>query len=353
LAGVVAGVGCSSGVGLEGDATDATDSDDATLVDVPAEQMDGVDDAPEADDTGVPCVPTGPESCNGVDDECDGLTDEGLVCRVAPPMGDPPVESLWAIRGTAADDIWAVGNWGKAIHWNGAAWSDVPTGTYSHLYGVWPLGRDDVWAVGEGTFHWNGTAWASVPSPTTAELQGVWGSATNDVWAVGRAGTVLRWSGAAWSSVPISSTSDFDAVWGSADDDVWVVGGLGIFHWDGSGFSRALAGGGGGIWGAAPDDAWVGGLGAQRWNGSAWTTLDVPELLRWSAIDDVWGCSPEDVWFVDTHVFRWGATGWTTWDESSIPWPPGAGHRLTGVWCAAPGDVWAVGIEATIMRWRE
>jgi hypothetical protein len=50
-----------------------------------------------------------------------------------------------------------------------------------------------VWAVGKaGTIlHWNGSAWSTVPSPTSADLDAVFGADACDVWAVGDRGAVL------------------------------------------------------------------------------------------------------------------------------------------------------------------
>jgi hypothetical protein len=63
----------------------------------------------------------------------------------------------------------------------------------NRLMGVWGSGASDVWAVGDsGTIlHWNGSAWSSATSGTANTLTGVWGSASN-AWAVGRSGTILQ-----------------------------------------------------------------------------------------------------------------------------------------------------------------
>ena len=62
------------------------------------------------------------------------------------------------------------------------------------LRGLWVSGASDVWAVGQaGTIlHWDGSAWTSVPSGTTNGLLGVWGSGASDVWAVGERGAILE-----------------------------------------------------------------------------------------------------------------------------------------------------------------
>jgi hypothetical protein len=62
--------------------------------------------------------------------------------------------------------------------------------------GVWGRKSNDVWAVGQnGTIlHWDGTSWKSVVSGTIYDLDGIWGSATNDAWAVGTGETILHYS---------------------------------------------------------------------------------------------------------------------------------------------------------------
>jgi hypothetical protein len=57
--------------------------------------------------------------------------------------------------------------------------------------------------VGGVILHWNGSAWSVVPSGTSTFLVGVWASGPNDAWVTGGAGTILHWDGAAWSVVPV------------------------------------------------------------------------------------------------------------------------------------------------------
>jgi hypothetical protein len=75
---------------------------------------------------------------------------------------------------------------------------------------VWGTENNDIWAVGDaGTIlHWDGYQWSQVESKTTNYLLGVWGSSSNDVWAVGVGGTVLHWDGTAWNpSGPLETTA--------------------------------------------------------------------------------------------------------------------------------------------------
>ena len=178
---------------------------------------------------------------------------------------------LWGVWGSSATDVWAVGDFGTIIHWNGIAWSASSSGVsevfsaervgqqrrrrlggrgcgrdlalgWRHLVGLYeclhqgalpPVGkraRYDVWAVGEnGTIlHWDGTAWSASASGTTSALWGVWGSGPSDVYAVGDTttgeATVLHWNGAAWSTVSTPADGYPNSVWGGGPDDVWIVG---------------------------------------------------------------------------------------------------------------------------------
>src|SRR5438445_3430450 len=83
---------------------------------------------------------------------------------------------------------------------DGWCWSNpLPQG--NHLHSAWGSASNDVWAVGEGgtILHWDGTAWSASASGTGNLLYSVWGSASNDVWGVDDRGTILHWDGTAWS----------------------------------------------------------------------------------------------------------------------------------------------------------
>lgn len=187
--------------------------------------------------------------------------------------------SLEAVTLASADDAWAVGYRAGglpdyaatvvtlAVHWNGTAWSAVPSPNVSNrsneLVAVSAVSSDDVWAVGNSrnigelfqnlVMHWNGADWTIVPTPNAAnaenELYAVAAIASDDVWAVGRSNDGIRersvflhWDGSAWTSVP--GPGGGEAVTGSgalvalASDDVWAVGNT-VAHWDGSSWSLA------------------------------------------------------------------------------------------------------------------
>lgn len=180
--------------------------------------------------------------------------------------------------GSAPDDVWAVDAYGFALHWDGTTWVEVggelndrwwqnSYGTWFHdrwpLHGIWGSSASSVWAVGDNgaIVHWDGLAWSEPSRPTSSHLHGVWGSSANDVWAVGTAGTILHWDGGAWSSVPSGTTSDLTAVWGSSAVDVWAVGSGGtIVHWNGARWTTDFAGPAvtlRAVWGSSAGDVWA------------------------------------------------------------------------------------------------
>jgi hypothetical protein len=151
----------------------------------------------------------------------------GTAWSIVPSPNTPGFSNvLQAISVISANDIWAVGystdsnfnNFTLTLHWNGAAWSIVPSPIFNDdlLFAVEAVASNDVWAVGRSfqeaktlAIHWNGSNWSIVPSPNGIGdniLFGVAAVATNDVWAVGNAGSLstlaIHWDGASWSIVP-------------------------------------------------------------------------------------------------------------------------------------------------------
>jgi hypothetical protein len=94
------------------------------------------------------------------------------------------------------DCVFAVGESGLAVHYDGESWMEMRTPTHENLLAVTGRSRRDVFAVGRAgvVLHWNGRDWRRVRSETRETLWDVTVHA-GDVWAVGAAGTVLRYDG--------------------------------------------------------------------------------------------------------------------------------------------------------------
>ena len=171
--------------------------------------------------------------------------------------------ALRSISAVSANDIWAVGyQYVRGVqvtlveHWDGTSWSVVASpndGPFvQELHRVRAVSTNDVWAVGyhlavfgvsqvyqTSIWHWNGTAWSVVPSPDVNQLNNylfsVDGTSASDAWAVGFWDTgfelrtmIQHWDGVAWSIVESPNSSDYiDELLDVAaltGDDVWAVG---------------------------------------------------------------------------------------------------------------------------------
>lgn len=126
----------------------------------------------------------------------------------------------------SADDVWAVGNSGMALRFNGTDWQVVDTGVSASLKQVDMITADDGWIVGTlGTIlHWDGSAWTPHTTGATGDLNSVYAVATDDVWVVGAAGTILHWDGVAWAAVPSPVTTTLFGVHFTSPSDGWIVG---------------------------------------------------------------------------------------------------------------------------------
>ena len=152
-------------------------------------------------------------ACNGCDDDEDGLTDEGAWCPVA---GLPTTQDLFAVWGSSAGDVWVVGNAGTILRWNGSAWASVSGGGTRVLRGVFAASPTAAWAVGDAAaiLAWDGSAWSPESAGVTGVLRDVWGVSAGEVWAVGDGGRILRRTSGAVHRVE-RHDPDLPGAWGS------------------------------------------------------------------------------------------------------------------------------------------
>jgi hypothetical protein len=279
-------------------------------------------------------------------------------------VGPAPSEftSVFALSAVAADDIWAVSQYGPGgriqptiARWDGNAWARVPSPNPGLYYNTFSYDIDmnsssDGWVVGasadttgspakEIILHWDGAAWSAVPTPVHSAdslLVGVAAISTDDVWAVGgtRSGStsaplIEHWDGTSWTVVPSpivpgnSVLSDVSAV---SPNDVWAAG----VYTAPDGSSQTLL---------------------EHWDGVAWSVIPSPVTAsRYNVLRKIAAAASSDVWAVGwsspndsslprhTLTMHWDGTVWTV-----VPSPNGAEHsQLEGV-IAGPAGVWAVG----------
>lgn len=85
---------------------------------------------------------------------------------------------------------------------------------------------NDIFAVGEegSILHFDGAQWERMSSGTTRTLTDVWGSAPDDVYAITVGNTLLHYDGSNWGTIAGAVTGVMRDIWGSSDDNIIVVG---------------------------------------------------------------------------------------------------------------------------------
>jgi hypothetical protein len=266
---------------------------------------------------------------------------QGCGTWVAEPSPDAPgTDQNWlhGLAWLAPDDIWAVGrsygqftasDWNQetlALHFDGSAWSVVPTPnpspapelTWCTLDAIAALAPDDIWAAGSRqaqdacfgyvglhnlVLHWDGSAWQvmDAPLPPCFGAQGVSGDSIHDILAL-------------------------------APDDIWFFGEWITMNAQGVTWRPALA---------------------MHWDGSDFSVTEVPVVGAGGAtIYAADAAGPDDIWAVGasgdgdpaasspSYIYHWDGQDW-----SHVPAPPAPGlyHTLGGVEVLAPDDVWISG----------
>lgn len=321
--------------------------------------------------------------------------------EIVPTLAPTDGNSLFLrdVEAFASDDVWAVGSYRKLYappfsyettswiqHWDGTAWTRVPSpsptpypgGGSVSLYAVEGSAPDDVWAAGtyktqapDGflgfqvfLLHWDGTSWTQVDAPMTSggsgqNVEDVLVIAPDDVWFFGdrvnvadspasRQALAMHWDGSNFTTTDVPYIPELmllgygdghsinDAV-AFGPDDIWAVGqahgsnfspASNIWHWDGSSW-EFVPGPTPGLYNAlfaieavAPDDIWASGAytpeggGAQpafylHWDGASWSEVPAPGgggTLVVRGEDDV--ISSAGI-YGGQGIFRWDGTAWS------------------------------------------
>lgn len=330
----------------------STDSDDSALPGSSTVLDASTNDAGEVVDAGDAGTVDG--GCDPSDPTC---VTEVVTCAEADwcpvPTGVSNFYALTSVWGSGANDVWASGSGGTAIHWNGAAWSAVPVPSATSLpirdtfHALWGSGPNDVWLAASTSviFHSDGFAngsanWVRMPdvptNGTTAPVYAAWGTTTSDV----------RFGGGSFWGEDGSLNNQF--VKGAAGADIeWAAElGLATIH---------------GFWGSSADDLWLV-ADSRPYDKQAGQTMHGTRkdgAIVWSQVDSraavvlrsIWGSSANDLWTVGDHgTIRHLGAGAATASEWEIVQSPTT-DALHGVWGSGPNDVWVVGDNGTILHW--
>jgi len=229
------------------------------------------------------------------------------------PQGNS-IRGAWGITGEAnGTDLFAIGDTGTILHYDGSKWTIMDSGTYNHLHGIWGSSFTDIFAAGgKGTIlRYDGTSWSKMNSGTDQRLFSVWGSSASDVFVVGTNGTILHYDGTGWRDMASPEGVNLNAVWGTSGTDVFAVGEYGIIlHYDGEQWTTKDPGTEDffyGVWGSSENDIYAVGY---------YRGPDIPVILHydgvsWSIVDHgitedieflhIWGTSEDNIYLVGLH----------------------------------------------------
>jgi len=142
----------------------------------------------------------------------------------------PVLNAVW---GSAANNLYAVGNGGLIVHSDGSGtWTQQTSGTTVNLKAVYGSSASDIYAVGylagppstSVILHFDGTSWKSENSGlSNSQLNSVFVAADGEAW-IGDLLTPLLYSNGNGTWINVSSIGNFErwAVTGTSDHDVYV-----------------------------------------------------------------------------------------------------------------------------------
>jgi len=258
-------------------------------------------------------------------------------------------QDIRGVWGSSASDVFAVGNGGTILHYDGNEWSPMVSGTSANLLYVWGTSPSDVFVTGaSGTIlHYDGTNWNSMSSGTTVGLWSIWGDSSSNVYIVGDAGSVLLYDGSVWTSIVSGTNTYFRGIWGSSASDIIAVGhssgGQGLYY-DGNSWQSISIGGGNlnDVWGTITEKFAVGYGTIAHFDGSTWTSMSSGTSQD---IRNVWGQTSTDIFAVGAGgvILHYNGSAWANINS-------GTSLEIFSLWGSPDNQIYAVGASGTILH---
>lgn len=151
---------------------------------------------------------------------------------------------LWGVWGASKEDFWAVGGTVNAgvpvlLHYVKGAFVQVTldpeenTREATAIFKVWGI-DGTIFAVGEAglIIQWDGKAWRAVSGGAKAndDFVSLWGTSADNIVAVGgrSQARIARWNGTTWTTVAPAATPGLNAVFMTESKEAVVGGILGV-----------------------------------------------------------------------------------------------------------------------------
>ena len=301
--------------------------------------------------------------------------------------------NLFAVHGSQANDVWAVGGTGLAVHWDGCGWKQQqPSFTSATLLSVYVAPRatgqttpSQAWALDDTNSIWrfDGASWAKefqLPATPTGRLAAIHGSSGADVWAVGtgliQMGTSMvpsgciiyhsngqEWQAGNYCAGPATNIKTYSLNYVYAIDGQSAVAAGGASATQKVGFYKVGAwapappltmdsgGDASAIWASSAGDVWVGGPASLLHHYAGTTGQWTPDNSLQAGMSTnefvyrLWGTAATDVWAISfapglgkSRLFRYKGS----WQQQTLTSP----YAVVAGWSASSSDVWLVGYGA-------
>jgi len=269
-------------------------------------------------------------------------------------MNSPVIQDLNAIWGRSRTDIYAVGNNGVILHYDGNAWRNQMSSVQNDLHAIWG-NETDIYIVGDNglILKHEYQTWVPMTSGTDNDLLDIWGITENDIIVVGKKGTILKNSSGLWFEMASRTLSTLNSVWGTAGF-IYTCGTGGKIlrfrdnQWNpisSQTFNSLNA-----LWGQSNNDLLyaVGDSGVMLKNQSgAWSETIADNFVNLHAI----------IGFSDGKVFAGGYHGTILFHDTARPeWNPmmtSSTDTIKDIWGTSSQDVYAVGENGLILHLKQ
>jgi PKD repeat protein len=278
-------------------------------------------------------------------------------------------KTLYGIWGTSPLNIYALGQDGAILHYDGTAWIAETSGTTEKLNAIWGVTETNIYAVGEnGTLLHKtaaGTTWGAEPlvdykdqnNFNDTDLYSVRGSSAANVFLGSINGWFIRFDGTGWTAYdpePPTGSSKIAGIWAFSSTNLYCTTAAGsygrLFHYDGEKWEQQYGGDENialySIWGNTASDIYVAGSTGLilQSNGTSWLGVSSGTTQK---LYSIFGSSASNIFAVGvqgTIVHNKGA-GFVAENFNTT-------SDLFGVWTSPDGSVaYAVGTDGMILKY--
>jgi len=284
----------------------------------------------------------------------DTTADTALATVLAPSLGPvtswewknplPQGNQLLSVGGNADNNIYAVGQAGTIVHFDGVNWSAQPRINVPVLIDVWVSPTGQVFMSGGDeaahglVVHGTGAPWTIDTIPPYSLARAIWGASDTSVFVINDAFRVVKFNGTSWAEIgnlPVNQVQDIEGV---SSQLVYVAGGVqagqntagAIFRYDGvnwtqvyQGFTSIM-----GLWVAPDSSVYALGRGQNctssvlHSNGAAWDTVATLAADLFS----IHGRTPQDIYAVGScgsldSKAHWNGSAWSLEQEPQLNGP--------------------------------